>query len=71
MFEAVECYGWIVNNNIHGLEVVTEKKKTKLSHSLIMNLGYRLLLLSCTYVHPEKYAKSRSQQERIDHLNYK
>lgn len=27
MFEAVECYGWIVNNNIHGLEVVTEKKK--------------------------------------------
>lgn len=27
MFEAVEWYGWIVNNNIHGLEVVTEKKK--------------------------------------------
>lgn len=29
MFEAVECYGWIVNNNIHGLEVVTEKKRVE------------------------------------------
>lgn len=28
MFEAAECHGWLINNNIHRLDVVV-KNKTK------------------------------------------
>lgn len=26
MFEAAECHGWVINNNIHRLDVVVKKK---------------------------------------------
>lgn len=35
-----------------------------------MNLGYKLLLLSCTYAHPENTQNPETTQECIDSLDY-
>lgn len=35
-----------------------------------MNLGYKLLLLSYTYVHPENTQNPEATQESIDSLDY-
>lgn len=29
MFEAAKCHGWMINNNIHRLDAVSEKTPTK------------------------------------------
>lgn len=34
-----------------------------------MNLGYKLLLLSCTYAHPENTQNPEATQESIDSLD--